>query len=122
MLIQGMYAACAYKAHHVQRAVVPTCLLAQFEERRNLGELPRLDRLGYPDEVLRHDAAGAEIQVTHFAIADLSVGKTDGETGRFQQRPRRAVPQCVPHRRLAELDGVALAARPEAPPVEHDED
>src|SRR6266571_2725283 len=122
MLIQGMHAACAYKTHHVQRAVVPTCLLAQLEQRRNLEKLAGLDRLGYPDEVLRHDSAGAEIQMADFAVADLSLGKTDGEAGCFEQRARRAVPQLVPHRRLTELDGVALTARSEAPSVEHDED
>src|SRR6266550_1362974 len=122
MLIQGMHAACAYKADHVQRAVVPTCTLDQFDERRNLEELPGLDRLGYPDEILRHDAAGAEIQMSDFAVTDLSLGKTDGETGGLEQRARRAIPQLVPHRRPTELDGIALAAGPEAPPVEHDED
>ncbi len=60
--------------------------------------------------------------MTDFAVADLAIGETNGETGRFEQRARRALPQLVPHRRLAELDGVALAARPEAPPVEHNED
>src|SRR5258706_45672 len=67
-------------------------------------------------------AAGPGIPLAHSAIADLVVGKTAGDTGRFQQRPGCAVPQRVPRRRLAELDGVALVARPEAPPVEHDED
>src|SRR3989442_4235003 len=122
MRIQGMHPARANQAHYVQRAVVPTCLLAQLDQRRNLEKLAALHRLRDAHDVLRHDSARAEIQVPDFAIADLSVGKTNREAGRLQQRARRALPERVPDWCLAELDGVALAAGAEAPAVEHNED
>ena len=122
MLIERVDTTRPNQAHHVQRAVVPTCVLDQLHESRNAKELASINRLRDADEILRHDAAGAEIQMSDFAVTDLSLGKTDGETGCLEQRARRAIPQLVPHRRPTELDGIALAARPEAPPVEHDED
>ncbi len=121
VLVERVNSACPNQSDHVQRAVVPTCLLDQLHERRNSKELARLDRLRNPHDILRDDAAGAEIQMAHFTVADLSLGKSDGQAGRFEQRARRALPQFVPRRRIAELDRVALAAGTEAPAVEHNQ-
>jgi len=122
VLIERVHAACAYQAHDVQRAVVPTCVFDQLHESGNTEELANVNRLRYAHDILRHDSTRAEIQMPHFTIADLSVGKANREAGRLQQCARCALPQRVPHGSLPELDRVALAARAEAPTVEHDED
>src|ERR1041385_9229594 len=69
-----------------------------------------------------HDAARAEVQVAHLAVADLSFGKSDGEPRRVEERARRATPQAMPDGRRAEFDGVAHPAGTEAPAAEHDQD
>src|SRR3989441_12813321 len=79
-------------------------------------------RLRDAHDVLRHDATGSEVQVPHFTVADLSLGKTHGEPRRVEQRAGRVRPEAMPSRGSAELDGVALPAGTEAPAVEHDQD
>src|SRR3989442_12775341 len=122
MLTQGMHAARANQADDVQRAVLPTCVFDQPHESGNAEELASVNRLRYAHDILRHDAARAQVQVTDFAVPDLPVGQSDGEARCFEQRTGGALPQLVPHWRAAELDRVPLAARTKAPAVEHDED
>jgi hypothetical protein len=121
MLVEGMNAAGPDQSHHVQRAVAPSQRLDQLGQDRKAKELPRLDRLRDAHQVLRHDASRAEIQVADFTVADLSLGKTDGEPRCLEQRARRTLPQPMPHRCVAELDRVAVAARAEPPAVEDDQ-
>src|SRR3954465_11656011 len=134
MLIERVNPAGSYQTHDVQRAVVPTCALAELHQLWNAKEFSRFDGLRDANEILGHHAAGAEIQMADFAVADLSFRKTDGEARRLEQRTRRALPQPVPHRRAPQLDRVALptrlgprprrvalSARAEAPAVENDE-
>src|SRR3954465_3933023 len=121
MLIERVNPAGSYQTHDVQRAVVPTCALAELHQLWNAKEFSRFDGLRDANEILGHHAAGAEIQMADFAVADLSFRKADGEAGRLEQRTRRALPQPVPHGRAPQLDRVALSTRAEAPAVENDE-
>src|SRR5437899_3302968 len=121
MFIERVHTTGPNQPNHVQRSFVPTCILDELHERWNAKELAGLDRLRNADKVLRNDAPRAEIQVTDFAVADLSFRKTDGEPRRLEQRARRSLPQLMPNRRLAQLDGIAVATRPEPPPVEYHE-
>src|ERR1051325_7167226 len=89
----------------VQRAAALSCSCTQLDERRQAEELAGLDGLRDAHDVLRDHAAGAEVQVTHLAVADLSVGKSHGESGRVEERARRLGPEAMPDGRVTELDG-----------------
>ena len=84
-------------------------------------EIPSLDALGDAHQILRHHPPGAEIEVAHLAVAHLAGRKPDGEPAGVEERPRLRGPEPVPHRRVAELDGIALARGAVAPAVEHHE-
>ena len=91
------------------------------DERRILEERSVADRFADAHEVLHHDAAGAEVQVSDFAVAHLSLGKPDRAAGRLEQRPRVSRDERVPGRGVRQRDGVALALGAISPAVEHDE-
>ena len=122
MPVQGMDAAVAEQSQEVERAAPLLHGATQRDERRQSEEVARVDCLRDAHNVLRHHAPGAEIEVADFAVADLSFGESHGEPRRVEQRARRFRPETVPSGRVAELDGVARPAGPEAPAVEHDQD
>src|SRR5438067_8051322 len=122
MLVERMHATGTDESHEVQRGVVASYVVHQLHEGGNSKELAGVNRLRNAHDVLRHDATGAEIQMTDFTVADLSFGESDGESRGIEQRTRRALPQAVPGRRLAQLDRVAFATGTKAPTVEHDQD
>src|ERR1043166_9602186 len=122
MLVQRMDPAGPDQPDEVQRAAALACACTQLDERGQAEELAGLDGLRDAHDVLRHDAAGAEVKVTHLAVADLPVGKSHGESGRVEERARRLGPEAMPDGRVTELDGVAFAAGTKAPAVEHDHD
>src|ERR1051325_5846830 len=122
MLVQRMDPAGPDQPDEVQRAAALAGACTQLDERGQAEELAGLDGLRDAHDVLRHDAAGAEVEVTHLAVADLPVGKSHGESGRVEECARRLGPEAMPDGRVTELDGVALAAGTKAPAVEHDQD
>ena len=106
----------------MQHAAAPPDVGAELEQRRVLEELTRFDRLGDAHDVLRHDAAGAEVEVTDLGVPHLSLGEADVGARRLEEGPGKPRPELVPHRRGGQLDGVPGAAGAEAPAVEHHED
>jgi hypothetical protein len=80
MLVLGMDAAAADEPEEVQRPAAALHAGAQLHERRQPEELARLDCPGDAHQVLRDDLAGAQVQVSHFAVADLSLGQAHGES------------------------------------------
>jgi hypothetical protein len=122
VLIERVHAAVADQAKEVERTATPLHGRAQLDQRRQAEELAGLDRLGDAHDVLRHDATRAEVQVSHFAVADLALGKSHREPRRVEEGAWRPAPEAVPRGRVPELDGIAFAAGAEAPAVEHDQD
>jgi len=116
--VHGMHASVAHQAGQVQRA--PGCpeRRAQLEKGREAEELTARNVLGDPHQILGNHAAGAEIQMTHFAVAHLSLGESYRETAGVEERAGRGIPQTVPDRSVAELDGVALAFRAVSPAIQ----
>src|SRR5216117_2540937 len=110
------------QTQQVERAAATPHLAAQLRHRRQPEERTRLYRLGDAHDFLGHDAPGPEIQVTHFAVADLSLGQAHRESGRVEQRARRSRPETMPGGCVPQLDVVPLPAGTEPPAVEHDED
>src|SRR2546426_8598990 len=64
-------------------------LAAQLDQRGDVEERARIDRLRNAHDVLRHDAAGAEVQVPDFAVADLPFGESHGEVGHLDRKSTR---------------------------------
>ena len=122
VLIERVHAAVPEQADEVQRAAASLDAATQLDERGRAKELSGLDRLRDADDILWHDAPGAEIQVSHLAVPDLSGGESHGEAGGVEQGVRRLGPQPVPGGRVAQLHGVAIAAGTKAPAIEHDQD
>src|SRR6266566_643946 len=108
VLIERVHPAVAEEAREVQRPAAALHPGAQLHERRRPEKLARLDRLRDPHDVLWHDAARPEVQVPHFTVADLSLGKTHSEPRRVEQRAGRFRPEAMPGGRPPELDGVTL--------------
>jgi len=106
----------------VERAAARLHALGERPHRAELPEAPVGEAVGDAHEVLRHHAAGAEVQVAHLGVAHLSLGEPDGAAARREEGPGRPLPEPVPDRSAGELDGVALALGAVAPAVEDDED
>ena len=70
-----MHAAVAAQAHQVQ--AVPARVLHRFEQHRILEELARRDHQVDARDVHVDHAAGADVQVAHFAVAHLSFRQPD---------------------------------------------
>src|SRR5205814_1234176 len=79
MLVQRMDPAGPDQPDEVQRAAALSCSFTQLDERGQAEELAGLHGLRDAHDVLRDHAAGAEVQVTHLAAADLSLGESNGE-------------------------------------------
>ena len=90
-------------------------------ERRVGVERATIDRVADPHEVLHHDASGAKVEVSHFAVADLPFGQSDGESRRVEQCVRRPRRERVPCRHGRERDRVTFAFRPVPPTIKNDE-
>ena len=86
-----------------------------------LGERPVGHRIVDPGEVLAHDRAGAEVEVTDLGVAHLALGQPDGPAAGGQLRVRVGRPQRVEHRGAGEVHGVPGPRGGQAPAVEHDE-
>src|SRR5207237_9383663 len=121
MLVEGADAAAADEPEQVQRAAPLLDPGAQLHERGQAEEVARLDGLRDARDILRDHATGAEVQVTHLAVADLAVGKPHGESGRVEEGARRPAPEAMPGGRIAQLGGVALAAGAKAPALRPDQ-
>ena len=73
-------------------------------------------------QVLRHDAAGAQVHVTNLGIAHLAVGQADGTACGLQHAVRATLQQTVPDRRAGQRNGVVRRGRTLAPAVENTKD
>src|SRR5437867_12194309 len=107
VLIERVHAAVADEAQQMERSAAAPHTGAQLDEGRQPEKLARLDGLRDAHDVLRHDAAGREVQVSHFTAADLSFGKTDAAPRRPEQRTGNARPEATLARTATDFDGAA---------------
>ncbi len=120
--VERVHAARAEQPDEVEGAARLPELAAELDQGGKLVELPALDALGDPHEVLRHHPAGAEVEVADLAVPHLPFGQADGQAAGVQQGPRVRRPEPVPDRRRGQLDRVAVVLAPVAPAVQHDQD
>ncbi len=72
-------------------------------------------------EVLAHDRAGAQVEVTDLGVAHLPLGQPDGAPGGGERGVGVGGPQLVEHGSVGERDRVAGTRLGETPAVQHDE-
>src|SRR5262249_61208134 len=108
VLIDGVHSAFADEPHEVHGGLSLPGELTGLDERVILEKRAGLDRFADADEVLHHDAAGAQIQMADLAVAHLAFGKAHGATGRMQQCCWVASNEGVPGWRIRESDGVSF--------------
>src|ERR1700733_12454780 len=99
-------AAVAHKAKKVE--LTSAAAFHGFKKQRLAGKFAVGDELIDSRAVHVNDAAGANIQVTDFAVAHLSDGKPDGGTGRLNQRVGKILEDAVVVGLAREGDGVAF--------------
>ena len=77
--------------------------------------------VGDARQILKHDAARADVRVTDLAVAHLSVRQADVQPGGRELRVRPALQEAVHHRRFGHIDGVSRIRLADAVAVEDDE-
>ena len=116
MLDVRMHAAVAHQPDQMQLA--SAAALHRVEQQRLAEEFAAGDQLVDARDVHLDDAAGADIQVAHFAIAHLPFGQADVRAGGVNQRVGKILQQAVVIGFAGEGDGVALGFGAIAPAVE----
>ena len=120
--VVGVDAAGADQADDVEPPVVARGTPAGLEERGALVEAAVRDRGVDPREVLQDGFPRTEVEVADLRVAHLSGRQTDRVLGCTQHRVRPALEQPAPDRHVGGADRVDCRVRPDAEPVEHDED
>src|SRR5581483_1332114 len=75
VVLVGVNAAIRNQSENVQPPVACARLLHRVEQHRVAEELAALDHHVNASNVHVHDASGADVQVTNFAVADLAFGQ-----------------------------------------------
>ena len=119
MIDVRMHAAVAEEAHQMQLPSAPA--LHGFEKQGLAREFAAGDELIDARAVHLHDAAGADIQMAHFAIAHLPVRQADGRAGSVDQRVGEFFEDAIVVGLAREGDGVALGFGAVAPAVQDGE-
>src|SRR5271156_3434353 len=103
------------------RAAALLELLGQIGQRRRAFNIAAGNRICDARQVLHHDAAGADIEMSDLGIAHLAVRQADVLAGSVQECVRPVLPQPVEGRRLGLTDGVVGCLLAPAPAVENNE-
>ena len=84
-------------------------------------ECPILNGFRNARQILKHDAAGADVRVADFAVAHLPVRQADVQPRSGQLRVRPALQETVHDRGLGHVNGVAVVRLADAVAIENDE-
>ena len=114
-------AAVRAEAEQMQGGVVDLAVVHSLQERGILEEISVLDGLGDPRQLLIHDAACADVQVAHLAVAHLAPGQAHVHAAGAQERVGAGVPQVHEVNRAVGQDGVIFLLLPIAEAVEDDQ-
>ena len=88
VILMAMHAAGRHQAHDVDRALGAFGFINQREQHGAPRQAAIFDGDVDARQILRHDAAGADIHVTDFGIAHLALGQAHGIAAGFQQGMR----------------------------------
>ena len=121
MAVERVDAAAPDQPHEMQRATA----LADRGARRAQRRIARQGSVGDcgvdTNEILRHDATRAQIEMSHFTVAHLAVGESHAQTRCGKQCARLVTPDGVPRRRRRQRDGVAFLLGPVSPAIQDDQ-
>ena len=92
------------------------------EQRRVAEEFARFDHPVDARHVHQHHAAGADVEVSHFAVAHLPFRQPDGGARGLDQRVGVVAQEAVIGGLSGGGDGVAFDGRRVAPAIQHRED
>ena len=106
VLLVGVHAAIRDQPEEVELASAFARALHGLHDGRVFLEFAGRD--GHVDarDVHLHDAAGADVQVAHFAVAHLAVGQADKMLRRANERVGKLAEQLVVRRLAGQGDGV----------------
>ena len=94
-------------------------LLQGFDDGRVREEFAVGDQAVDAGDVHLHNAPGADVQVTHFAVAHLAIGQADEVIGGVQQGVGILPQQLVVRRLARQRDGVIFDLRSIAPAIQN---
>src|SRR5690606_11319790 len=109
------------KAVEVQLASVLLHVADGSEEGFVFKKAPIPDRLRHPGQILVDDPAGADIEVTHFGVAHLSLRQADGLAAGPKKGVGIAGPVAVKVGLFRLGDGVPVGLFPEGKAVQNDQ-
>ena len=91
-------------------------------ERGIFKKSPILDRLIYAHQILRHDTARPDIEMSRFRISILQGTQAHIFTGRFQSCVGNIFFQFIQGGRVRQCDGISRPRRRDAETIEDDKD
>ena len=121
MILVRVHTAVAEQADEVQPPPVDPRLLHRLQQRRMLEQFAILDHQIDTRNVHVHDAPGADVQMSHFAVAHLSVRQSDIASAGMNKRVRKFAQQFVIRWLARQRDGIRFRGRSVTPPIQNDE-
>src|SRR6267143_3720551 len=112
-----MDAAVAHESEQMQLAF-PSAL-DRLEEQWMVEKFAARNELLHACDVHAHNAASADIEMSHLAVAHLPLRKADGGAGGVDQCVGKLIEQAIVIRLARQGDGVAFRLGAVAPAVEH---
>jgi hypothetical protein len=119
MRLVGMHAARRNKAEQVAGAAIGLQLGDQIGQGTQRRQAAVGNRRIDADKILHHHAAGSEIHVSDFGIAELAFGQANFQRRGLEQAVRAGRHQAVENRRRGLGDRVVVALQPVAPAIEN---
>ena len=119
MLDMAVHAAVGQQTENVQGLAVRRIVKGGSIDRV-FKKCPVLDGLCDARQILKHNAAGADVCMADLAVAHLAVRQADIQPGGGQLRVRPALQETVHHRRFGRVDGVSRIRLADAVAIEDD--
>ena len=116
----AVHAAVGQQTENVQGLAVRRVIKGSSIDRI-LKKRPVLNGLCDARQILKHNAAGADVRVADLAVAHLAVRQADIQPGGGQLRVRPTLQEAVHDRGLSHVNGVAVIRLADAVAVEDDE-
>jgi hypothetical protein len=117
MIVVRMDAAVTDQPDKVERTTKRP--VTRVHQIRDSEERAILDRLADSHEILPHDSASTEIEMSDFGISHLAGWKTYGASRCSKQRSGARLPESAPRRRMRERHRVCSVLDAMSPAVEN---
>ena len=95
MIDMAVDAAVGEESHEMHGFSCGRGMIHTFVEHGVFKENAVVDVFGNAGQILIDDASGAHVHMTHFGVADLPCGETDGKAGSIEVSVAMVIPQAV---------------------------